>query len=75
MMPGGSLVSIFGGLVGTGPGAGMGLMFVGTFILGTSFCFGGYLFSAVRNVERDLPDHDQQTEAESGSGVMVAETA
>jgi hypothetical protein len=76
MAPGGSLAPIFGGLVGTGPGAGMGLMFVGTFILGMTFCFGGYLFPAVRNVERDLPDHDQDIEDERRSaGVMTPETA
>jgi MFS family permease len=72
MMPGGALVPIFGGLVGTGPGAGMGLMFIGTFILGSSICFGGYLFRAVRDVESDLPDHDHVVE--SRPGIAAAET-
>jgi predicted MFS family arabinose efflux permease len=46
----------FNGLVGSGPGAGMGLMFIITWILGTLFCLSGYLSKSVRNVETDLPD-------------------
>ncbi len=64
MQSGGSLAPIFGGLIGTGPGAGMGLMFLCTSILGTAICLSGYLFPAVRNVERDLPDHAPVPEAE-----------
>lgn len=58
MAPGGSLVHIFDGLVGTGPGAGMSLMFVFAGVLGTLAALGGYVFPAVRNVEDILPDHD-----------------
>jgi DHA3 family macrolide efflux protein-like MFS transporter len=54
----GSLAPLFGWLVGTGPGAGMALMFAGTAILGTGMSLSGYLFPAVRHVETDLPDHD-----------------
>jgi MFS transporter, DHA3 family, macrolide efflux protein len=57
MRSGGALSSIFGGLVGTGPGSGMGLMFLFTAVGGTLVCFGGYLFPAIRNVEDDIPDH------------------
>jgi MFS family permease len=64
MQSGGSLTPIFGGLVGTGPGAGMGLMFLCTCVMGTAVCLGGYLSPALRNVERDLPDHDGAGEAE-----------
>lgn len=60
MQPGGALASAFGGLVGTGAGAGMGLMFVCTSALGAAVCLGGYLFPALRNVETDLPDHVTQ---------------
>jgi len=59
MMPGGWLAGTFGGLVGTGPGAGMGLMFVCTAIIGATVSLGGYLIPAVRRVEHDLPDHDE----------------
>jgi MFS transporter, DHA3 family, macrolide efflux protein len=58
MMPDGALVDTFGWLVGTGPGAGMALIFIGTCISGMVFCASGYLFRAVREVEIDLPDHD-----------------
>jgi len=71
LMPGGALVGLFGPLVGTGPGAGMGLMFVGTCILGVAACFGGYLIPAVRHVERDLPDHDGAASPEA----IIAEVA
>jgi hypothetical protein len=58
MTPGGVLAPVFGHLVGTGPGAGMALMFAGTAILGTAMCVTGYAFRAIREVEDDLPDHD-----------------
>lgn len=57
MQPGGALAGLFGGLLGTGPGAGMGFMFLCTCIIGTLVCFSGYLFSSVRRLEDDLPDH------------------
>lgn len=62
---GGSLAGTFGWLVGTGPGAGMGLMFVGTAVSGTLMSLSGYLFRAIRQVETDLPDHDELALAES----------
>ncbi len=59
MQRGGALVNYFSPLVGSGPGAGMGLIFVlaGTFsaIIGLS----GYLIPVVRNAETILPDHEQ----------------
>ena len=58
MMPGGGLSGVFGGLVGTGPGAGMALMFVVTGILGALISLGGYAFGTVRDAEDILPDHD-----------------
>ena len=57
MRPGGGLATIFGGLLGTGPGAGMAFMFMCTSILGTVICLSGYWFPKVRQVEADLPDH------------------
>ncbi len=65
MAPQGTLAPIFGWLVGTGPGAGIGLMFVGTAILGALISFGGYLFPAIRRVEQALPDHDQINDQEN----------
>jgi MFS family permease len=57
MMPDGELAATYGWLVGTGPGAGIALMFVVTSLLGAALCFVGYLFPAVRNIEEDLADH------------------
>ncbi|GEM83271.1 MFS transporter [Meiothermus hypogaeus] len=59
MMPGGSLVGLFGGLVGTGPGAGMALLLVMSGLLGMAVGLGGYFFRAVREAEDLIPDHDQ----------------
>lgn len=58
------LANAFGWLAGTGPGAGMGLlMFLGG--LGAALVgVAGYLFPAVRDAERLLPDHDQLAPAE-----------
>jgi MFS transporter, DHA3 family, macrolide efflux protein len=56
LRPAGSLVQSLGRLVGTGPGAGMGVMFLFTCVIGTLVCLSGYLFPALRNVEKDLPD-------------------
>ncbi|MBE0698109.1 MAG: MFS transporter, partial [Anaerolineaceae bacterium] len=56
LRPGATLAAALGGLVGTGPGAGMGVMFLFTCVVGTLACLVGYLFPALRNVERDLPD-------------------
>ena len=58
MQPGGSLASTFGGLVGTGPGAGMGLLFVLGAFGGTLAGLGGYLFPQIRHAEAILPDYD-----------------
>jgi DHA3 family macrolide efflux protein-like MFS transporter len=58
MMAGGSLEPVFSSLVGTGPGAGMALMFVIAGLCGVLIGFGGYTFKAVRNVEDIIPDQD-----------------
>ncbi len=58
MALGGKLQAPFGWMVGSGPGAGMGLMFLITAIMGFSAALAGYLFPIIRNVEDLLPDHD-----------------
>jgi predicted MFS family arabinose efflux permease len=57
MAEGGWLTPIFGPLVGTGPGAGVAVLFLGTCVLGTAMSLGGYLWRPARCVETDLPDH------------------
>jgi DHA3 family macrolide efflux protein-like MFS transporter len=58
MSEGGALTGTFGGLVGTGPGAGMSLLFVLTAVVGLSIILGAYFIPIVRNVEDILPDHE-----------------
>jgi MFS family permease len=55
----GPLANLFLPLVGAGPGAGMAVMFLATSILGTVMSLSGYLSPAVRQIETDLPDHDE----------------
>jgi hypothetical protein len=62
MMPEGSWAPLIGWLIGTGPGAGMSLMFVIAGALGMLVGFAGYAFPAVRNVEDILPDHIAEVE-------------
>jgi MFS family permease len=55
----GSLASLFGGWVGTGPGAGMGLLMVFCGMASILVGLGGYLIPAIRNAEDLLPDYDK----------------
>jgi MFS family permease len=63
MREGGAGVDLFGWLVGTGPGAGMSLLFVFTALIGLCISLGSYLIPMVRDVEDILPDHDAAVEA------------
>ncbi|HSK86804.1 MAG TPA: MFS transporter [Anaerolineales bacterium] len=56
MTPGGLLAPIFGGLVGTGPGAGMSLLILLSASLGVLIPIASYLIPAFRNVEDIIPD-------------------
>jgi MFS family permease len=58
-----SLAGIFGGLVGTGPGAGMGLLVIFCGLGATLVGLGGYLFRSIYYAEQILPDHDQLAKA------------
>lgn len=57
MQPGGAWAPLFGWLVGMGPGAGMGLLFVVTSLIGALAVLLGYTIPAVRNIETLLPDY------------------
>jgi MFS family permease len=59
MQPGGALAPIFGGLVGVGDGAGMGLMFVFAGLLCSLVGIVGYSLPFIRNVEQIIPDHQE----------------
>jgi MFS family permease len=69
MQTGGALAPRLGWLVGTGPGAGIGTIFVVCGLLATCVALGGYLFPAVREAEVLLPDHDQMDEARAAAPV------
>lgn len=57
MQTGGALINTFGWLVGTGPGAGYGLMIFLCGIGGTLVGAVGYFSPAIRNVDQTLPDY------------------
>lgn len=57
MAEGGSLARIFGGLVGTGPGSGFGLLIFLCGIGGTLVGLSGYLVRDVRNLDKEIPDY------------------
>lgn len=56
MEVGGSLAPIFGGLVGTGPGAGMSLLIFAAALLGVMIPLVSYTFPSFRYVEDTIPD-------------------
>jgi hypothetical protein len=57
MNPGGALAETFGWVVGTGPGAGFGLLILICGIGGTLVGLSGYLATDIRNVDVLLPDY------------------
>lgn len=70
-----ALSSLFGPLVGTGPGTGMALIFIFTGSLGIIGALSGYLFPIIRNVEDIMPDHDVEIaldEPEEASPIPTA---
>lgn len=71
MSPSGAWASQFGWLVGTGPGAGIALLFVGAALLGPMVCGAAYLFPAVRNIEDELADHDVRTPGAPGAAALA----
>ena len=56
---------VFSGLVGIGPGAGMGFMTVVCCLACMLVGIGGYFSSSIRTLEDTLPDHDQLQKAEA----------
>ncbi len=60
MRSGRGLALVFGGLFGTGPGSGMGLLIALSGILAAAVALGGYLVPAIRDAEDRLPDYDHR---------------
>lgn len=71
MAPNGAWASQLGWLVGTGPGAGIALMFVCAALLGFTVCGAAYLFPAVRNIEDELEDHDARAPGVVGAEALA----
>jgi MFS family permease len=61
MIDEGFLTSVFGGLIGVGPGSGMALMFFLTGLLGIVVGISGYFIPTVRDAEDLLPDYHAPT--------------
>ena len=74
MQANGRMSSVFAGLVGTGPGAGMSLIFIFTGLLAMAVGIGGYFFPIIRNVETILPDHDNLPEPSEAADLELAPT-
>ena len=66
-----TLSSIFGRLVGTGPGTGMSLLMIFCGITITLVGLIAYFIPAIRNADKLLPDHDQLEKVEEASAVPV----
>ena len=75
MQEGGALAGAFGWLVGTGSGAGMGLMMVVSGLFVTLVALGAFSNPVVRNAEDLLPDHEQMAPSPDSSEAASAETA
>ena len=58
MMPDGVLAPVLGWLVGTGPGAGIAVIFIIGGIIAGFTSLGGFAVNAIRNVEDIIPDHE-----------------
>jgi len=66
MRAGGALAPLFGSIVGTGPGAGMGLLMVLCGLIGSLVGAGAYLFPTIRRIETILPDQTPPGEKDGG---------
>jgi DHA3 family macrolide efflux protein-like MFS transporter len=56
LMPGGALAGSLGAIIGTGPGRGVGTLFLLIGILPLVASIGGYLYKPLREIEEQLPD-------------------
>jgi hypothetical protein len=73
MQEGGALAGTFGWLVGTGSGAGMGLMMVVSGVLSSLVALGAFSTHVVRHAEDLLPDHEQMAPEEVESAADTVE--
>ena len=64
MLTQGAMQTLFSPLVGSGPGAGMGLLMILCGLGSAAVGLAGYFIPAIRKAEDLLPDHDQLVKAE-----------
>jgi MFS family permease len=64
MKSNGTIAHLFGGIFGTGPGAGMGLLVFFCGLGATIVGLAGYFIRPIREAETILPDHDQLKKVE-----------
>jgi len=74
MQAGGAWAPQLGWLVGIGPGAGIGLLFVVTSLIGALAALLGYTIPAVRNIETILPDYAPVAKPEVTADRQPSET-
>jgi hypothetical protein len=74
MQAGSRWANLFGWLVGVGPGAGIGLLFVITSLIGAFAALMGYTIPAVRNIETILPDYVPVAQPELSDEARPTET-
>ncbi len=75
LAPGGSLAETVGSIIGTGPGRGIGFMYVIMGVLLTVTGVVGYLIPKLRNVERDIPDAIPDEPSEVPADVLEPDLA
>jgi len=73
MAEGGSLVNVFGWLVGTGPGSGFSLLIFLCGVSGLLVGLSGYLVPDIRNVNKAMPDSPTLPSIAAVTGVEPAE--
>jgi hypothetical protein len=74
MAEGGSLVNLFGWLIGTGPGSGFSLLIFLCGVSGLLVGLSGYLVPDIRNVDKALPDTPTLPSVAAATGVQPVET-
>jgi MFS transporter, DHA3 family, macrolide efflux protein len=75
LMPGGVLTGSFGWLVGTGPGAGMGLMIVFSGLLGVAIGIVAIAYKPLRKIEDLLPNVSEDEEVKNTTNTVMSEGA
>jgi MFS family permease len=62
MQPTGILAGIFGGVFGTSEGSGMALQFTLVYLIGSAIALGGYFFPVLRDVEKIVPNYQDESQ-------------